>query len=158
MSTFAHQQDKKGDRTGMWIGGTQHAACCRCSPSDSTRSVSCSATCLENNYGGRCNCRRVFGLVEEKLGECLEAMNLRTRGVRGILFPHGVQDGGGNLKVTEWLFTCTSMLDACCGLHKRSVVHGDIKLANFCMAKCDDNSKQVVKLVDLGVCLSVYSD
>lgn len=96
---------------------------------------------------GRCNCRNQFVLVEERLGESLETMVLREQGVRGFCFPTSVHRGG--LTVDDWLWYCTSMLDAVAGLHKRCIVHGDIKPANFCLAPHGEG-EQIVKIIDFG--------
>lgn len=112
----------------------------------------CSAMCqgLVEGKQDRCECGTVYIIVEEMLGESLDAMNGRLAGVRGIRFPADVAEDGGLLSVGEWLFFCEGMLNAVYGLHERSVVHGDIKLANFCLGASGYASGQVVKLIDMG--------
>lgn len=85
------------------------------------------------------------------MGECLEHYNLRTHGVRGVGFPLCIEPSGGKLTIDMWLGLCTSMLEAVSGLHKRCIVHGDVKLANFCLGDGHAKTGQTVKIIDFGM-------
>lgn len=43
------------------------------------------------------------------------------------------------------------MLDAVSGLHKHHIVHGDVKLANFCLAPDCEKGRKTVKIIDFGM-------
>jgi serine/threonine protein kinase len=111
--------------------------------------TACSASCDMDGKLRGCHCQLMHALVEERLGESLEEFNQQKYGLRGVQFPSSVRPGGGLLTVAEWLSLCLSMLDCVSGLHKHCVVHGDIKLANFCLSQ-DEDGRQIVKVIDLG--------
>lgn len=137
----------------MYLFGTARRAALELSTSNSTKSVACSAVCmLDDDSTVTCNCVSVYALVEERLGESLEDVLQRERGVIGC--KDSDSPLGGSLSMEQWLFYCTSMLDAVSGLHKRCVVHGDVKLANFCLADTGEAGSSVIKIIDMGETLN----
>ena len=74
----------------------------------------------------------------------------RSRGVRGVHFPAYLGDTESCLPVGAYYSICRLMTKALHELHKLRVVHGDIKLANFCYEMDKNDFVVGVQLIDFG--------
>jgi hypothetical protein len=84
----------------------------------------------------------------------LEDLSLRSHGLHGILFPPGgtpVKEFCGGLSVYEWQSLCIKMIQALRSLHTVDIVHGDVKLSNFCYTIDSAGDIESVSLIDYGM-------
>lgn len=56
----------------------------------------------------------------------------------------------GSLAVDLWLTYCTEMLELVRCLHSQKIVHGDIKLANFCVMPHGPEDPVQLIMIDFG--------
>lgn len=78
---------------------------------------------------------------------------MRSHGLQGIVFPPGCRPSkefAGELSVHEWKWLCIKMIEAVRGLHTVDIVHGDVKLSNFCYTIDSAGDIESVYLVDYG--------
>jgi hypothetical protein len=84
----------------------------------------------------------------------LEDLSLRSHGLHGILFPPGgtpIKEFCGGLSVYEWQSLCIKMIEALRSLHTVDIVHGDVKLSNFCYTIDSAGDIESVSLIDYGM-------
>lgn len=88
----------------------------------------------------------------------MESVLCATRGVHGINFEAIRKDGihvdnpwyHGRLDVDTWLTYCTEMLELVHCLHSQKIVHGDVKLSNFCILPHEPSEPVQLIMIDFG--------
>eukprot|EP00892_Ulva_mutabilis_P002237 jgi/Ulvmu1/12013/UM083_0026.1 len=89
----------------------------------------------------------------------VESVLSATRGVHGINFEATVKCPNdnveapwyqGRLDVDTWLIYCAEMLELVRCLHSRNIVHGDIKLSNFCILPHNSSDPLKLIMIDFG--------
>jgi serine/threonine protein kinase len=80
----------------------------------------------------------------------LDYVAIQHRGVRAVTFPDFADKEGGTLTVKAWYTLCDLMTRTLQGLHDAGIVHGDVKLANFCVTLDDEENIEGVRIIDFG--------
>lgn len=90
----------------------------------------------------------------------MESVLCATRGVHGINFEastrHTISDMGapwyqGTMHIDTWLTYCTEMLELVRCLHSQKIVHGDVKLSNFCILPHGPTDPIKLIMIDFGM-------